>query len=231
MRPSAASNALSAASGSPEPENAASSAGTSSVSTSRARGAAHRRAAPEMPAANRLGGLLRPLEAETAQGLQGLGIVRDAGEHQTARLGVERRRVLEQARVMFLDAAQADASFPPRTSRAARSRRTWRSARALRVRTAIAASARRRPSASGARRGARTYRPASDRRQPRRRPNARRAIAASMSSVRAPRIVSAAVRRRSVAASGRRTRSRECRLGPSLTSWPATATCSWPRTA
>ena len=37
MRASAASNALKAASGSPEPEKAASSAGTSSVSTSRAR--------------------------------------------------------------------------------------------------------------------------------------------------------------------------------------------------
>ena len=68
--------------------------------------AAHRRAPPEMPAADRLGGVFGPLEAETAQRRQGLGIVADAGEDQVARLGAERRRVLEQARVMFLDAAQ-----------------------------------------------------------------------------------------------------------------------------
>ena len=63
--------------------------------------ATHRRAAAEMPAANRLGGVLGPLEAEPAQGRQGLGIVGDAGEDQIARLGVERRRVLEEARVML----------------------------------------------------------------------------------------------------------------------------------
>ena len=69
-------------------------------------GAAHRRAAAEMPAANGLGRLFRAPEAEAAQRRQGLGIVDDAGEHQAARLGAERRRVLEQARVVPLDPAQ-----------------------------------------------------------------------------------------------------------------------------
>ena len=59
-----------------------------------------------MPAADRLGGGLRPLEAEPAQGRQRLGIVDDAGEDEAARLDVELRRVLEQPRVMALDPLQ-----------------------------------------------------------------------------------------------------------------------------
>ena len=66
-------------------------------------GALHRRAAAEMPAADRLGGGLRPLEAEPAQGRQRLRVVDDAGEDEAARLDVELRRVLEQPRVMALD--------------------------------------------------------------------------------------------------------------------------------
>ena len=59
-----------------------------------------------MPAADRLGGGLRPLEAEPAQGRQRLGVVDDAGEDEAARLDVELRRVLEQPRVVALDPLQ-----------------------------------------------------------------------------------------------------------------------------
>ena len=61
-----------------------------------------------MPAADRLGRRLRMLEAEAAERCERLGIVGDAGEDEAAGGGAERRRVLEQPRVMRLDLGQVE---------------------------------------------------------------------------------------------------------------------------
>ena len=117
-------------------------------------GAADRRAPAEMPAANGLRRGLRALKSERAQGRKRLRIVDDAGEDKIAGSDAERRRVLEQSGVMMLDPGQVMGEVPQRNRRAAHSRRTWRSGPAPAARTEAAASARRRPSAAGVRRGA-----------------------------------------------------------------------------
>ncbi len=128
MRSSASSKADSAASASPDPAKASMSAGVNSVSTSRARGLRTAGSPAEVPAANGLGRGFRPLKAESSQRGQRLRIVGDAGEDETARDGAERRRVLEQPRIMLLDLGEVTGEVCGESHRAGRSRRIWRSA-------------------------------------------------------------------------------------------------------
>ena len=106
MRASAASKAASAASGSPEPENAASRPGDQLRQHLARASALDRGAAAEMPAADGLGRRLGPMEAETAQRRQRVGIIHHAGEDEAAGFRAQARRVFEQARVMLFDLAQ-----------------------------------------------------------------------------------------------------------------------------
>ena len=64
---------------------------------------AHRRPAAEMPAADRLRGGGRVLEAKPRQGFERLRIVLGAGEDEAAEFRVERRRGFEQQRIMVRD--------------------------------------------------------------------------------------------------------------------------------
>ncbi len=77
-----------------------------------------RGAAAEMPAADGLGRRLGPLEAETAQRRQRVGIVDDAGEDEAAGFRAQRRRVLEQARVVLFDLPQVMRHLIARRTRA-----------------------------------------------------------------------------------------------------------------
>ena len=69
-------------------------------------GAPDRGATPEMPAANRLRGGRRIVEPEALKGRQRLGIVGDAGEDEIAGRSAQRRRILEQPRIVALDPRQ-----------------------------------------------------------------------------------------------------------------------------
>ncbi len=69
--------------------------------------ALHGLPAAEVPAADHLRRLFGVVEAETAQRLQGVGVVDDAGEDEIAAGVVELRRRLEQPRVVFFDPSQS----------------------------------------------------------------------------------------------------------------------------
>ena len=70
------------------------------------RGRAHRRKAPEVPAAHRLRHVLRRLEAEPAQGLDRLRVVLAAGEDQIAHLGGKFAPAFEEPRIAFRNCLQ-----------------------------------------------------------------------------------------------------------------------------
>ena len=147
------SKAASAASASPEPAKASSSAGRQFRQDLAGARAAHRRPAAEMPAADRLGRRVRALEAER-------GAASPASPDRRA-TPVKTRlpaaalsvgRVLEQARIVLLDLGQMEGQVLREGLEPRIAAEFGEAGERLRARTAGAGSARRRPSAAGARR-------------------------------------------------------------------------------
>ena len=114
-------------------------------------GARHGRPPAEMPAAHRLGRHLRVLEAEPLQRRERLGVVARAGEDEVADLRRELRPFLEEQRVMRLYVVGVLAEDRLECLQVREAAEFGEALRAPRDRKAGAASARRRPSAAGAR--------------------------------------------------------------------------------
>ena len=122
--------------------------------------------AAEMPAAHGLRHALGLVEAEALQGRERIGIVVRAGEDEAAHIGGKLRPLLEEQRVMPLHDLRLIGQGLREGFHGRDSRRTWRSASAAPRPTAGAASARRPPSAAGARWCAGSGRPRRVRRGP-----------------------------------------------------------------